>query len=121
MSPRLRWRLWYGDGATFDNLRGSWAAAPRDDVMAVAIADPVKGRIVVHGMDYYYAIGSEIFWARDRADLNNALRKFVLGPHNVKFGANERKDRFEAILRAACEDPDFPRTSPRRRESDWSR
>lgn len=107
------WRVYYDDGSVFDNTMGSWEDAPCDGVQCVAVRDEVYGRRVHHFVDYY-------IWppwlphAHSTHDVGPTLRKLRW----IKFGRYVPQEQYEKVLSQACEDPDFPKTSPRRRASD---
>ena len=110
----ILWRIYYGDGSTFSSEDGSWEQAPSDDVQVVVVGDPseVWGRFLEQGYDYYVCVKEEPPYCTN--DLNPFLRKTGL----VKFGRQIPKDRWNELMSRADADPDFPKTSPRRRSTD---
>jgi len=131
MNPLLRWRLYYADGSTFDNMQGTWEEAPQMGIIAAVTADETKGRLVYHKMDFYYKVG-EHFGCSDlvfdlaqrfgfdlegwdtKAELLDLMHKHP----EVKFGEWVANDEYRAILNKATTDPDFSVLSPKRRFSD---
>jgi hypothetical protein len=50
----LEWRVFYGDGSTFDNLQGSPFDAPRLDVQVIVQKNDTVGWKILNGHDYFY-------------------------------------------------------------------
>ena len=54
------WRIWYGNGTTFDSNDGTWEEAPSDNVQVVILYEDwndLQGRprrFVMSGSDYYF-------------------------------------------------------------------
>ena len=110
----IEWRVYYENGDVYDNEQGSWEDAPVDGVQCVAVRHPIYGRQVYHGADYYLdpPFGDHISQTND---LGPTLRK---GVRWIKFGRSVPREQYEKVLKQACDDPAFPKTSPRRRASD---
>lgn len=129
-----RWKLYYGDGTAFSADDGAWNAAPQRNLQAVAVLNPVFGRFIYFGWDWYYPLpGSdpvELGYTNKVEDLVNQFGD--LGTWNtkdefgtwlrskpwLKWGAWMPKAGFDAIVESASEDPTFPMSSPRRRSTD---
>ena len=109
----VEWRVYYEDGSVFDDTQGSWDDAPIDGVQAVAVRNHLCGRQVHSGREYYL-IPPHIDHVVSVNDLGPTLRRLRW----IKFGREIPKEQFQKILKQACEDPVFPKTSPRRRASD---
>jgi len=109
----IEWRIYYEDCSVFDNTQGTWEDAPLDGVQVVAVADKVYGRVLIHGTDFFMRPPhvSRIFGAKDIMPQIRKLRW-------IKFGLLIPKEQFSKVLVQAADDPDFPKTSPRRRASD---
>lgn len=107
----LAWRIYYGDGGTYSSADGDPADAPARGVQAIVQADTQVGRHVLSGFDYYWWEGT--WFGGDLFGLFDYL--IEPGPKAVKFGRTVPNDVFERVIRAACDDPDFPRKSARRR------
>ncbi len=109
----LSWRIYYGDGSTFDSSQGAPEGAPSFDVQAVVQPHEDTGRQILSGFDfYYYHHGLSEWWG---GDLQGVLDMIL---HNqpvwaFKQGRNAALSRYRGILERANTDPDFPRKSGR--------
>lgn len=104
----IDWRIYYGDGSTFDSSMGAPADAPGLDVQIVAEASELLGRELIHGYDYY-VYDAALFdgWTSvDLFGLWDYLSK--PGAKVVKFGRMVRHETFSATLARALDDPDLP-------------
>jgi len=129
----LLWRLYYADKTTFDNLRGSWEEAPLTGVIAVAVVDKTKGRLVYNQTNFYYLLGDSEVGSTDfledlviryGADFTawNTRDEFeaLMQTHRqVKWGAWVTHENYKEVSEMATADPDFPKCSPRRRWTDF--
>jgi hypothetical protein len=99
----LAWRLYYGDGSTFDASCGLPSAAPPMNLQAIAqVADIDIGRRTVSGYDYYWFedgqwFGGDLFGLFDYLQRSGA----------VKFGRMIRREDYRAALARAVHDPDL--------------
>jgi hypothetical protein len=99
------WRVYYGDGSTFD---GDPSEAPALNVQAIAVADPVVGRFVWSARDFYW-------WEHDQwfgGDLFGVFDYLQRpGWKRVLFGRSIPRATFEAVMKRALEDEDLPAKS----------
>jgi len=110
---KVEWRIYYEDGSVFDNTQGSWSDAPVDGVQAVAVGHKLYGR-QVHSKRDYYLMPPHTGTITSVNDLGPTLRRLRW----LKFGLEIPREQFEKVLMQACNDPVFPKTSPRRRATD---
>lgn len=122
----LIWRIYYGDGSTFDNTMGEPHEAPSYNVQCVATLvagyenqdklDDI-GFILLHNWQYYIY--------RDDIGWHGCFTDFDLLDHFISFGRQiiaVKKARtiphldYKRIHARACHDPDFPRKSAWRDE-----
>lgn len=102
----LLWRIYYGDGTTFDNLDGEPADAPPWNVQAVVQRDPDVGRSISRSNDFYVWHNGQ-WWEMDLFGLIDYLIRTGL----VKFGRTLGNRDYAAVLDRAVNDPDFPAKS----------
>lgn len=109
----VEWRIYYEDGSVFDNEQGTWDDAPVDGVQCVAVRHPLYGRQIYNSADYYInpPFGDHVAQTND---LGPTLRKLRW----IKFGRSAPTDQYNKVLKQACDDPVFPKTSPARRATD---
>lgn len=68
------WRLYYGDGATYDSTRGSWEDAPATNVQVLSVYYEETYRIfesdgwriypyrdMYHTRDYFYRVAGDVY------------------------------------------------------------
>jgi hypothetical protein len=106
------WKIYYADGKTFDSDDGSWEDASVEGVQAVTDSHAELGRRVWHSRDHYVRKHGEVYATDDIGALLRSLRF-------IKFGLAIGKEEFDRILENATMDPAFPKSSPRRRVTDW--
>jgi len=101
----LRWRLYYGDGSTYDP--GDPYEAPAFDVQMIANGSQEHGWSLIREVDFY--------WYEEETDMWNGGEKFGLwdylcqpGKKKVVFGRNTTNENFNKILNRAINDPDIP-------------
>lgn len=60
MKCPISWRIYYGDGSTFDNCEGEPCHAPATGVIAIAQVNPIPGEnpYIQHMTDYYIWLGN---------------------------------------------------------------
>jgi hypothetical protein len=111
------WKIRTPDGATFSSDDGSWESAPKD-IVAATVRHELYGHVVLQGLDYFYK-------SLDGGPLDIALCD-DLGPQLrlrcpwLKFGVQLPREKFQAILKQASNDPDFEsKRHPSRRSTDW--
>lgn len=101
-----QWRIYYGDGSTFDDSMGSALDAPIYGVALIAERNRHQQTCYkIHGFDWYYRVedewqGGDLFGVLDR--LQHGLPIEAL-----KQGRTIGVDRYKAILQRAREDKDF--------------
>lgn len=101
----MAWRIYYGDGSTFDALIGAWEDAPSRDVQAIVCENQEVGWYVVSNGDYYVPIGDGEFRAMDIFGLFD----WLLEQGEVKFGRTISNEEFREIFKRASEDANFGR------------
>lgn len=119
----VRWRIYYSDGSTYSSVDGSWDNAPGKGVVAVVTLDPtgVWGRFVRIKHELYYKLdGHDEVLGSDSLGLIHVHVPEIRGSQ-IKMGGNVLTDVFQRIIQRATVDSDFPKGSPRRRASDWTR
>ena len=99
MGPR--WRIYYGDGDTFDSSQGDPKDAPAFNVQACVSRDisPHRERFVAHKFDYYWFEDGEWFGG-DIFGLFDYLARSGM----VKFGRTISNDQFDRVIKAATDD-----------------
>jgi hypothetical protein len=106
---RYLWRIYYGDGTTFDNTQGEPEDAPPVDVQVIIQPNKDSGRQTIHQWDWYYWrnglwYGSDIWGLLDQLLWNNVTA--------VKQGRTLSNEDHEKIMKKAMADPDFaPQTA----------
>lgn len=101
----VTWRIYYGDGSTFDDTQGSPADAPALNVQAIAqAADIAIGRRICSRYDFYWFDVGE-WHGSDLFGLFDYLQR--QSPSIVKFGRVMNRLDFEAVLNRAVNDPDL--------------
>ena len=113
----MLWRIYYGDGTTFDSTQGA-DNAPALNVQAIVQRDPSPhgvGRFVIHGggqrpnrapIDYYCYDSEQGIWQGcDFFGLWDYLAR--PGWKKVLFGRTVRDEVYQRIITAAGEDKDF--------------
>lgn len=128
----MKWRIYYDDGAAFDNSQGSWEDAPSRGVMAVTAPSAKMGIRTPQGRNFYvmgldghpYGMDWPGLWDHliriGSPEAHKPLRDVDLDALTdvVKFGRMVAPEVFEPILIRAQNDPDFPRRSSRDREGE---
>lgn len=130
----LKWRLYYGDGTTFDSTMGLWEDAPWLNVGLLTTRDTVPssnlrhaGAITWPGDFYLWWPGEEYPRSVDWAGLLDYLGELGegydlkgsdlslewLAQRGVKFGRSLPEQQWSEIRKLAFADPDFPRSSLR--------
>lgn len=104
------WRIYYGDGSTFDSSQGSPLHAPALNVQCIVQPDPDVGRHVVSKFAYYWWDGE--WYGGDLFGLHDYLMR--PGPKTVKFGRTVSNAEYRAVVRRAAADPDFTPGAPQR-------
>lgn len=134
MKDKLDWRIYYGDGSTFDNLQGEPKDAPAFDVQVITQKNRPNGRRSISLYDYYYYrdgrwwggdLGGIIVYLQDLGILSydkdtfmpvvngipmDGFRIITYAIHTgfVKLGKFIEKKDFYKIIAKAEADNDFP-------------
>ena len=111
MSHQPKWRIYYGDGKTFDSMQGGAEAAPSYDVQVIVSSSSDYGRVLLRRWDWYYLRGDEWFGSDIHGLLDQLLNDRENRIRAVKQGRVLDTPTYDAIVRAALDDPDFPRQS----------
>ena len=110
----MRWRIYYGDGSTFDDTAGEPNDAPAHGVVAVVYPDLEVGRFVLHQWDWYYCKNGE-WWGSDTFGLLDQMMHFAPQITAIKQGRTFTNPEYRTVLGRAIGDPDFPPKSARTR------
>jgi len=109
---KLIWKIYYGDGTTFDNTQGSPQEAPAENVQIIATYEDGAGRILLHLWDWYFYIdykdGKKSEWYG--ADIHGLLDHLLTYQDQVKAvkqGRSIRNAVFNDLLKKAINDPDM--------------
>lgn len=113
-SHATEWRIYYDNGTTCDSRSRDPESAPSFGVVVIAFPDPVVGRVLMHGWDWYYWVPTEGQWWG--SDIHGLLDRLL---HNlplqaVKQGRNVSNLQYAEIMGRARDDPDFPVKSAER-------
>ena len=105
MGARPRWRIYYGDGATFDDSIGPPEDAPGYNVQFIVYRQPNGQPARLAGKDFYWwADGGWV--AGDRTGLEYQLFG-KSGWQKALAGASIPSECFQAIKDACVNDPHF--------------
>jgi len=103
----MKWKIYYGDGTTFDSNIGSPNETPSLNVQVILCKDNINGRNIYHTWDWYYWNGET--WRG--ADIHGLLDQLLNDKEGkitaVKQGRTIRDDIYENILKKAINDKDF--------------
>ena len=102
----MRWKIYYGDGSTYNNQDGYEARAPARDVQVIVLEDKDHGWITQAGTDYYIWNHSR-WWGVDLFGMYDYLIED--GWKRVLFGRTLAKDEYQAIFKRASDDMQFER------------
>ena len=92
----MKWRIYYGDGSTFDNLEGSAFDAPARDCQMIAVADADHGWQLCRSNDYYWFLPAQESW--QGGDIFGLWDYLIEpGPKRVLFGRTIPNAEFRAI------------------------
>ncbi len=102
----MEWRIYYGDGSTFDDEDGPPELAPARDVQVIVVHDDDVLWATQTGSDYYVwddrGSGSR-WWGVDKFGLYDYL--IEPGYKIVLFGRTIANEEFAEIFKRAKEDP----------------
>lgn len=106
----LEWRIYYGDRTTYSSEDGSPFDAPPDNVQAIVFVDPTVGRGIVAKRSIYYWVPEEGQWSGLMDQLGYGLFDYLRQPgaRKVIFGRTISNAAYDAVIRQAVTDPDFP-------------
>jgi len=116
--PDLSWRIYYGDGTTFDSDQGAPHQAPNFNVQCVSVTggtiNDVKdvGHFVIHSWQYYL-YKPDVGWFGLFTDFD-LLDHFIHFAKDIECVLKARTiphADFKAIYKRAIHDKDFPKKS----------
>ena len=102
-----KWKIYYGDGSTFDDTQGEPEDAPGHNVQCIVFSDHDHGRTILQRFDWYFYRKGQNWWA---GDLYGALDLFTNFPKEMsalKAGRSVDNEAYREILERAVQDPDF--------------
>jgi len=104
----LRWRIYYGDGSTFDNLQGSADEAPPFGVQfIVQLCDEDRYRDTLQRVDYFIMTETGVWVGCDITGLLDRLINRI--PFSgLLVGRWIEHDAFMELQNAVARDTDFP-------------
>jgi hypothetical protein len=108
MTKRHAWRIFYDDGSTFSDTDGTPEEAPALGFICALGYDEAGMRYIMHGWDHYqWDKESNQWWGMDLFGLIDRLTRNLV--YAYKQGRTITKADFQAAMRRAHEDTDFPR------------
>ena len=113
----LQWRIYYGDGSTFDNLQGSPDDAPPFGVQfIVQLCADGKRRDTLNQADYFVMLENGV-WVG--SDITGVLDRLI---HRIPFtgllvGRWIGTDDFDKLRLKVARDKDFPGWYPEKGET----
>lgn len=115
ITDKVNWRLYYRDGSTFDSTQGEPKDAPAFGVICIPQPDPIVGRMIMHGWDWYYYVPESGQWWG--SDLQGVLDRMLhrLPVVALAQGATVSNTDFREIFERADKDKDFPLKSAKHR------
>jgi hypothetical protein len=131
----VTWRIYYDDYSTYSDLDGKWVDAPIHGVVCIVVRDFSKqwGRWVVSGyspikkgrgnLDVRYKTEFFVMYPDESQpyatnDLAPFRDKFCNSENFIKYGRECSQLNWQKIITLASNDPDFPKGTPRRRNTD---
>ncbi len=99
------WRIYYGDGETYD---GDPESAPAMNVQAIVQTNDEVGREILSKYDFYI-FRDDKWMGVDWFGLVDQLMDLGI----LKTGRTMRREEFTEVYRRAKDDPDFPTKSAR--------
>ena len=109
----LAWRIYYADGSTFSSVEGTPHEAPAFGVQAVCQPEPDVGLETLHAFDYYAYMGGVWLGFCGHDALVDHVTAYAPDIEALKVGRQIPRQQYQAIMRFALHDPDFPRKSAR--------
>jgi hypothetical protein len=114
----MRWKIFYGDGSTYDSEQGGPELAPARDVQVIINEDSEYLWATQTSSDYYVwdnRTGELRWWGVDKFGLYDYL--IEPGWKIVLFGRTISNEEYAAIFQRAKNDPEWgKKASFRRRE-----
>jgi len=108
----LSWRIYYGDGSTFDNKQGDPSRCSNINVQAIVVKDDINGNSIWYGFDFYlYNRAGGWIGVKDVAALLDHLLNAFDELAVVKQGRTIGDELWRTIFHRAMHDQDFPSTS----------
>lgn len=117
----LAWRIYYGDGSTFDSSDGPPSSAPPLNCQCIVINDDLNctykevyqiGKLVLHDWEYYvYRDGMGWFGVRHVIDLVDHVLHDANDICAVLKARSIDVHAFREIFARAVKDTDFPKKS----------
>ena len=114
----IKWRIYYGDGSSYDESSGKPKFAPKVNVQCISVnehgtktyqAAEDVGHVVLHDWDYYiYQEDTGWFGVKNVTDLVDHV---LHSSHKIQAVLKARSiptGQFREIYKRAWEDPDFP-------------
>jgi hypothetical protein len=104
----LKWRIYYGDGNTYDSSMGSPENAPSRNVQCIVEHDPDVGRVILADDDWYYFDTAWQRWLK--SDIHGLLDKLLERPAVTITGVMSGRSiqSYREVIAMAQADPDFP-------------
>lgn len=106
---RLKWKIFYGDGATFTDQDGAAESAPKTNVQLIAIEDREHGRVICKADDFYIydVFDGELNWQGvDYFGMWDYLSR--PGAKVVLFGRTLGNVEYRNVVQRAFEDGYLP-------------
>lgn len=107
----MRWRIYYADGSTFSNETGAPHEAPAYGVQAICQPEPDVGLETLHAFDYYVYMEGEWTGLSGHDGLVDHVTAYAPRIEALVVGRQIPRQQYQAIMRRALHDPDFPRKS----------
>lgn len=117
----IDWRIYYGDGTTFDSSMGGPEDAPSDNVVCIAYDEKDNtrpeyiGRPVISGSDWYlYRKDIACWWRVDVFGVMDQVKHHLECVGAVVQGRYIPDKTFRELLDRARTEPGLPRKSAKR-------
>lgn len=107
----IRWKIYYSDNTTFSNLDGEPNDAPGYGVQAVCQPEPGVGLETLHAFDYYIFAKGQWRGLCGHDGLVDHVVAYAPEVEALVVGRQIPRQEYQAIMRLALHDPDFPRKS----------
>ena len=103
----LEWRIYYGDGTTFDNLNGCPSSCSSVNVQAIIVKDGDDRSSVWFGRDWYVFIDGGWIALKDTSSLFDYILNDLLSMEAVKQGRTIPDENYKEIFNSVMNDKDF--------------